>query len=407
MISVEDYLGRVLELASVLESEEFPIHEGYGRVLAADLFAKYPVPPFSNSAMDGFACRSKDLAAATTKLRIVGDIPAGVTVLPTVNAGEAARIMTGAPLPPGADCVVPVEQSDQQPGDVPLSQFVVVERVAQGRHVRYRGEDVAAGSAVLHAGSVWSPASAAAAASIGYSRVPLRKRPKVAVLATGTELATPGSPLNTGQIPDSNSVLLSGLVDQFGGEVVLVQTVADDTSQFENALETAEAVGANIIVTTGAVSAGAFEVVRQTLSGRVSFEKVAMQPGKPQACGTLQLGERKLAFLGLPGNPVSVFVSAWVFLRPLMAAFTGALAQPFNVRLKATEAWNPPVGRRQYMPVVAQGDGIRRVHKLGSGSHLVASLHLANALAVVPENVERVCVGDGLDVIAVASGVLG
>lgn len=407
MISVEEYLGRVLELASVLEIENCPINEGFGRVLAADLTAVYPVPPFSNSAMDGFACRSEDLVETTTRLRVVGDIPAGATALPTLNAGEAARIMTGASLPPGADCVVAVEQSDQQPGDVPLSQFVVVERAPKGRHVRYQGEDVAVDSVVLRAGSIWSPRSAAAAASIGYGTVPLRKRPKVAVLATGTELISPGRPLATGQIPDSNTVLLSGLVDQFGGEVALIQTVADDMEQFEEALEAAAAAGADIIVTTGAVSAGAFEVVRQTLSGRVSFDKVAMQPGKPQACGTLQLGGREVAFLGLPGNPVSVFVSAWVFLRPLMAAFGGALAQSFTVRLKAEETWNPPVGRRQYIPVVAETGGIRRVHRLGSGSHLVASLHLANALAIVPESVERVCVGDELEVIAITSGVLG
>lgn len=407
MLSVEEYLNRVLELASVLEAENCPIGEGYGRTLATDLVAKYPVPPFSNSAMDGFAVRSADLGREGATLRVIGDIPAGSAAFWTVESGQAARIMTGAPMPAGADCVVPVEQTDQAPGDVPLPRFVKVEQVSPGRHVRIQGEDVGVGDLALSSGTIWSPAAAAAAASVGYVTVPLRRRAKVAVLATGTELVAPGQPLENGQIPDSNSVLLSGLVRQFGGEVVLVQAVADDVVQFQHSLETAAESGADVIVTTGAVSAGAFEVVRQALGSKAHFEKVAMQPGKPQACGTLELCGRNVAFLGLPGNPVSVFVSAWVFLQPLIAAFGGALAQPFHVRLRALEAWNSPAGRRQYIPVVAQAEGMRKAHKLGSGSHLIASLHLANALAIVPENLERVCVGDVLDVLRVKNGALG
>ncbi len=412
MLTVEKYLEKVLELAEPLGSEQTPIGEGFGRVLAQDVVAKYPVPPFSNSAMDGFAVRSADLVEELTRLEVVGDIPAGQPDLPHVGPGQAARIMTGAPMPPGADCVVQVEQSDQQPGDVPLSKYVVVQQVPAGKNVRHRGEDVEAGQVVLTRGEVWSPAAAAAAASVGHSEVALAKKPRVAVLATGSELVAAGQPLADGQIPDSNSVLLAGLAEQFGAEVVLVETVTDDGPAFEAALQACVEAGADVVVSTGAVSEGAFEVVRQTLEAEgsgdtkydVEFVKVAMQPGKPQACGTLNLGGKRVAFLGLPGNPVSVFVSSWMLLQPLLAAFRGANARPNALRLKTMEGWKTPPSRRQFIPVIVEDNRVRKAHKLGSGSHLIASLHLANALAIIPEDIDVVSPGDEVEVVGVRSG---
>lgn len=390
MLSVEEYLERVLGLVSLLPSEATPVGEGRGRVLTEDLTARVAVPPFDNSAMDGFAVRASD-AAAGAVLLVVGDIPAGATSTPTLGPGEAARIMTGAPMPPGADAVVPVEATDQPMGAAPLPAAVLVTEAATlGRHVRRAGEDVRAGDVVLPAGTVWGPEAASAAASIGYGEVPLRRRPRVAVLSTGSELAAAGQPLRFGQIPDSNSILLAGLVERFGGTAVMSRSVPDDGAQFSRVLTEATA-GADVVVTSGGVSVGAFEVVRQVVEGDIEFVKVAMQPGKPQAGGRLAAPDgRGVAFLGLPGNPVSVFVSAYAFLRPLIAAFQGRPTTWEAEELPVAEGWRSPPGRRQYTPVRIVDGAVRPAHRLGSGSHLVASLHLADGLAVVGEDVDEV-----------------
>ncbi|WRS30101.1 gephyrin-like molybdotransferase Glp [Actinomycetaceae bacterium MB13-C1-2] len=394
MISVEEYLEKVLALVNPTKVTQTTIGEGLGRVLAEDLTARLPVPPFSNSAMDGFAVRSADLGESVTHLRVVGDIPAGATATPVLAEGQAARIMTGAPLPAGADAVVQVEKTNQQPGDVPLPEFVEVEQVSSGANVRYEGEDIQLGQVAVERGQVWTPAVAAAAASVGYGVVRLRERPRVAVLATGSELVHAGEKIEFGQIPDSNSVLIAGLVQEFGGEVVITESVADEPCQFRGALERAGAVGADLIVTSGAVSTGAFEVVRQVLDGQIEFVKVAMQPGKPQACGTVNLDGRDVAVLGLPGNPVSVFVSSWVYLRPLLAAFQERQAKWPESTAVTEDGWKSPIGRLQFIPLHVENGKARQIHSLGSGSHLVASFHKANALGVIPADVERVDPGD-------------
>lgn len=400
MLSVQEYKAKVLATAHRLPTEEVPVGTGFGRVLAEDLVATYPVPPFTNSAMDGYAVRSADIQDVPVDLVVVGDIPAGASDTPTLQARQAARIMTGAPIPGGADTIVPVENTDQPAGSVPLPESVtIVKGVAEGKNIRLAAEDVTAGEAVLPVGTVWSPTTAAAAVAVGYAYVPLRVRPRVAVFSTGSELVPPGDVLGFGQIPDSNLTMMSALVESYGGQVVLSRQVDDEESKFEDALAEAGKQKADLIVTSGAVSAGAFEVVRQVLEERVEFVKVAMQPGKPQACGTLDIDGRAVAFLGLPGNPVSVFVSAWVFLRPLLDAFQGVQRTPIPpLTAPAAESWTSPTGRAQYLPVVWDESGLHKAHRLGSGSHLVASLPMANALAVVPADVETVNKGDTLQV---------
>ncbi|MBB1508610.1 gephyrin-like molybdotransferase Glp [Tessaracoccus sp. MC1756] len=396
MLSVEDYLARVVSLATVVPAEDVPVSDGVGRVLAEDLLARFAVPPFDNSAMDGFAVRAAELSAGA-RLRVIGDVPAGASSAPAVGAGECARIMTGAPLPPGADAVVPVELTDQPMGDAPLPEWIVVhETVDAGRHVRHRGEDVPVGQLVLPAGTVWSPEVTAAAASIGYGTVPLRRRPRVAVLATGDELVAPGEELGFGQIPDSNSYLLAALVSRFGGEVVLRRAVGDDPAQFRAVID--EALAADVVVTTGGVSVGAYEVVRQVVEGDIEFVRVNMQPGKPQASGLLRAADgRGVPFLGLPGNPVSTWVSAWLFLRPLLAELTGAGKQPLTLQLPVRETWRKSSHRRQFIPVRLVDGGVAPSHGLGSGSHLIASLHRADGMAMVPE--DRESPGDTVEVL--------
>lgn len=397
MRTVEQQLDVVLALAERLPSRRSPIGEGIGGVLAEDLPARLAVPPFDNSSMDGFAVRAADVTPGA-RLTVVGDIPAGATSVPTVGPGECARIMTGAPLPPGADTVVPVENTDQPMGAAGLPATVRFDGVGPvGQFVRRAGENVVVGGPGLPAGLRWSPAAASAAASLGYAEVPLTPRARVAVLSTGTELVAPGRALGFGQIPDSNSVLLETLCRQFGAEVASARAVPDDRAEFEGAL--ADALSADLIVTTGGVSVGAFEVVRQVTEGDIEFARVAMQPGKPQASGLLHAPDgRRVPMLGLPGNPVSAFVSAWVFVRPLIAKLSGREDAWLDTTARAGRGWRTPAGRRQYVPVVVVDGVVTPAHSLGSGSHLVASLPLADALAVVPEGVDQVAEGDSLNV---------
>ncbi|HJE51921.1 MAG TPA: molybdopterin molybdotransferase MoeA [Tessaracoccus flavescens] len=393
MLTIEQHLERVLALVGQLPAEQTPIGDGVGRVLADGLAARLAVPPFDNSSMDGFAVRSADVRQGA-RLRIVGDIPAGALSVPTVGEGEAARIMTGAPFPPGADAVAQVEITDQPMGAVALPESVqILESVAPGQFIRRAGDDVAVGDVVLPAGLRWTPAAGASAASMGYAEVPLIRRPRVAIVATGAELVAAGQPLGFGQIPDSNSVLLAGLCRGWGADVALSQVVDDDPDSFVAALS--QATAADLVLTTGGVSVGAFEVVRLVTEGTVEFVQVAMQPGKPQAAGTLRTEDgRRVPMIGLPGNPVSVCVSAWAFVRPVLAKLGGWSGEWPSEQLPVAAGWSGPSGRRQFIPVVIGPDGVAPSHRLGSGSHLIASLAVADGFAVVPEEVTRVEVGD-------------
>lgn len=397
MLSVEEYLACVVGLAHPLPVEEVPLDQAAGRVLARDLPALVSVPPFTNSAMDGYAVRSGDLAQAPVVLEVVGDIPAGATSVPTLRPGQAARIMTGAPLPDDADAVLQVELTDQLPGAAPLPARVEArEPAAVGRNVRVEGEATRVGDPVLAAGQRLRPGAIAAAASVGYGSVPVHRRPRVAVLATGAELVAPGEPLSFGQIPDSNSGLLATMAADFGAEVVHIGRTGDDPGEFAAELA-ACAQAADVVVTAGGVSAGAFEPVRQAVEGDVEFVAVAMQPGKPQAVGRVQgSGGSDAILLGLPGNPVSVFVSAWVYLRPLLDRLQNTTSRWCSLPVAAGADWTSPAGRRQFVPVRLDGDQATPTHRLASGSHLVSALHLADALAVVDEDVSSVARGDAL-----------
>lgn len=405
---VDDQIARLLELAAPLPPEQIPSPAGSGRVLAADLAALLPVPPFTNSAMDGFALAAADLAGRDDDLvlPVDGDTPAGAPPA-VLTPGTAHRIMTGAPLPAGADSIVPVEHTDQEPGPADLPASIRIRtRPGPGRHVRRAGEDLAPGDPVLRAGTRLGPAHLAAAISVGHPTLTVHRRPRVAIITTGDELVDAAPELAPGDIPDSNGPLLAALAFETGAEIVGGRRADDSPEAFETALRQV-LPDADLVLTSGGVSAGAFEVVRQALgAGGVEFVGLAMQPGKPQGWGTLDDGTgRAVPLLALPGNPVSSFVSFHVLARPLLAALAGTDPQDERATVPAVagHGWTAPPGRQQYAPVALERDGDRLIarqpHRLGAGSHLIGSLHLADGLAVVPAEVAEVAAGDALEIL--------
>jgi len=404
--SVAEQLAHVLNQVSELPPVRLPLDDARGLVLAEDVFSATDTPPFDNSAMDGYAVRRADLlgasAATPVTLPVIADLAAGTAENPHVGAGQVARIMTGAPLPDGADAVVPIEDTDQ-------GRYLVTVTAAPrpDAHIRRAGDDARAGDIVLRAGLRLGPTRIAAAASAGTSTVLVRPAPRVAVISTGSELVVPGEPTRRGQIPDSNSFLLAAAVAEAGGVPLRIGAVPDDEDTLRELLASLSGT-VDAIVLSGGVSVGAYDVVKAVLAplGTVEFGPVKMQPGKPQGFGRWPAGETgdgtpvagPLIF-ALPGNPVSAYVSFEVFVRPALRRMLGlsSLQRP-TLQAVVADGWSSPAGRAQYMPVVLETDGERSVARRsargGSGSHLVASLGHATAFAVVPEDVTRVEHGD-------------
>ena len=376
--------------------EEVPLARAAGRVLAEDVVAAVPLPVFTNSAMDGYAARWDDVgraaAASPVQLPVVEDLPAGRTDVPPLVPGTVHRIMTGAPVPHGADVVVPVEDTDG--GTTTVS---ITGAPARGSYLRRAGEDLAAGERALPAGSVLGPAQLALAASVGRATVVVHRRPRVLVLSTGSELVSPGRPLAPGQIYESNSLLLSTAVEAAGGEARTLHFVPDDVDRFLATVR-AELPTADVLLTSGGVSMGAYEVVKDALGGlgTVDFVGVAMQPGGPQGAGTLD----GVPVVTLPGNPVSAFVSFEVFVRPALRAALG-VPSPARRRTTAllTAPLTSPVGRRQFLRGRVVGAEVTLVG--GPGSHLVAHLARADALVVVPEDVTSLPAGGEVEVVLI------
>lgn len=406
---VEDQLALVLSRVRPLEAATVPVYAGLGRTLREALCAHVDIPVFDNSAMDGFAVRFDDVADAAAggpvRLRVVADLPAGTSLDPAIGPGEAARIMTGSPVPTAADAIVPFEDTAGGLADSLGDILVQSAPKARGAHIRRRGEDAATGTELLAAGSVLGPLQLAAAAAAGVADLVVSRVPRVAVVSTGSELVTPGRPLERGQIPESNGELLAGLSAQAGAEVVLRVTVPDDGDGPVRAVAEAHALGADVVVFTGGVSAGAYEPVKTTLAGAMEFTKVRMQPGKPQGFGVTDTG---MLLFGLPGNPVSAAVSFEVFVRPALLALQGRtdLHRPV-IALPAGTGWRTPPGRRQYLPAAIDRTDPARwtVHPAtagGSGSHLAGGLARAEAYAIVPALTAAVTAGDPVDVMLLA-----
>jgi molybdopterin molybdotransferase len=377
MLTLEEAYRRLLARAALTGPESVPLADALGRVLAEPkVIAGVDVPPFANSAMDGYAVRSRETPG---RLRLTGEIAAGAGELPAVAPGSAVRIMTGAPMPPGADAVVPIEDAAEDDGVVSIPDAVL-----SGRHVRAAAHDTRSGDEVCLPGPL-SPAKIAVLASLGIGAVEVRRRPVVAILSTGSELVGPGKPLAPGQIHDANGVALGAAVSEAGGESMLLPREPDEEGPIERALTDA-ATRADLVVTSGGVSVGRLDYVRTVLErrGSLDFWRIAVQPGKPLAVGALGGS----TVIGLPGNPVSALVTFELFVRPFVRAMLG-LSGDGRLRLRARpEArMEKDVARRAFLRVsVWHEDG--EIHARPAGGQASSQLRPmadANALLIVPE----------------------
>ena len=395
---MEEHLARVLHGVTALEPLELGLLDAHGCVLAQDVVASAPSPGFDNSAMDGYAVVAADLAGASERspveLPVVGEARAGPDAGVRVEPGRCVRITTGAPLPEGADAVVPHERTDGGTSTVRVQWAAPA-----GAHVRRAGEDVAQGDLVLPGGAPLTAATVGLLAALGRGRALVRPRPRVVVVSTGAELVEPGTHLSRGLVPDSNSWALVAAAREAGALATRAPVVPDDPRALRRALDD-QLVSADVVLTSGGVSVGAHDVVKQAFGGSadVAFASVAMQPGKPQAAG--RLGPDRVHYLGLPGNPVSALVSFEVFVRPLLRTLLGApdVSRPV-VSARALEELRSPPGRRSFLRVRQEVvDGEYAVRALpAQGSHQLAAFARATALAVVPEDTEVVPAGGVVD----------
>ncbi|WP_418004795.1 gephyrin-like molybdotransferase Glp [Mycobacterium sp. PDNC021] len=390
MRTVEEHQQVVAGLISARPAVTVPLADALGLALADDVVAPLSLPGFDNSAMDGYAVLAADVAAASAenpvKLPVAEDIPAGRTDLLTLTPGTAHRIMTGAMLPAGATAVVPVESTDAATDIV-----AIFSSSSEGRHIRRAGEDVTAGMTVLPAGEVLSPAALGLAAALGFAELKVIPRQRVLVLSTGTELVTPGTPLQPGQIYESNAVMLAAALREAGADVTTAPATSDDVALFRETLA-GHAKDVDLIITTGGVSAGAYEVVKDALTGDVEFVKVAMQPGMPQGAGRLTDTPNGTPIVTLPGNPVSALVSFEVFIRPPLRAAMGLTSERPRRSATLTEKLTSPAGKRQFRRGVVGSDD--EVSSYGPpASHHLRWLATANCLLDIGEDVVDLAAG--------------
>ncbi|GMA40803.1 molybdotransferase-like divisome protein Glp [Mobilicoccus caccae] len=396
MIGVHEHLARILSTVRVAAPTRRALDGAQGCVLAEDLRSRVSLPGFDNSAMDGYAVLASDVERAgnpyPTRLPVEGDIAAGDTTRRRLRPGTTFRIMTGAPVPEGADAVVPVEQTDAG-----VERVTIHEGVPHGRHIRPQGEDVGEGQIVLRAGTRLGPRQLALAAAVGHGDALVIPLPRVVVVSTGDELIDPGQVPGFGQVVDSNGPMLAAAARDLGVVASRVGGVADDPETVSRVLRQ-QLARADAIVTTGGVSMGAYDAVKAVLSelGTVQFDRVAMQPGKPQGFGTL--GEDSVPVFTLPGNPVSSLVSFEVFVAPALRRMAGRPAfESAPVVARAEQGWTSPSSKTQFARVVvtsSDSEPLRVRLAGGQGSHVLGSLADAHGLAIVAPEVTEVKPGD-------------
>jgi molybdopterin molybdotransferase len=410
VITVDQALEKVLEHVDILGAEESPILSCLGQVLAEDVFSNINIPPLDNSAMDGYAVRSADTRGASRKsprmLRVIDTVAAGAVSRSEVEPGTAVRIMTGAPIPEGADGVVRFEDTDESERQGGPAEIGVLIEVAPGAEIRRAGEDIAAGSLVLKQGTVLRAAEVGVLASLGCSKVKVIHRPVVAVLATGDEIVAIGQPLPDGKIYNSNSYSLTALVQHYGAVPKVLGIALDNEDSLMGKLR--RGLEADMVITSGGVSLGDYDVVREVLAkeGEIIFWRVREKPGKPLVFGLLKGrsktgGAKKIPFFGLAGNPVSAMVNFELFARPAILKMMGRkkLTKP-TVRAVVEDVIENTDGRRVFTRVFVEkrGDGYFARLTGPQGSGILTSMALANGLAIVPEDKSGVEPGDVVEV---------
>jgi len=397
VIDLDDARRRVLDAVGPLTPVDVACGDAAGLVLADDVVAREHVPPFANTAVDGYAVRSSDVRAVPVDLRVIGSLAAGDGREWTVGEGEALRIMTGAVMPGGADAVVMVEDTSTLPDGL----VRITRTVESGSAVRPVGDDVRSGDVVFHAGTVLTPAGAGVLASINERRVRVFPRPRVALLSTGDELVADGSPLRRGQIRESNLTTLAIMLERSECSVTNLGVVADDEAVLERTLLGAAATH-DAIVTSGGVSMGDFDVVKAVLSriADMQWMQLAIKPAKPFAFGLLASGSRAVPVFGLPGNPVSSLVSFELLARPAlrrMMGHTHDLSRPTVIAIADGGLRRKPDGKTHFVRVFARFDRDGRLHVRDTGpqgSHQLAATAAANALAIVPDGAGIVAGGE-------------
>lgn len=404
LLSVEQAREKILSQLKPVGTELIPLTACANRILAVDIVAADDLPLFDNSSMDGFAIRAGDTSnaapASPLTLRVVADIPAGSTPTIFIKLGEAARIMTGAQMPEGADAVIPVEDTDfnERSSGTPAPKTISIQKIVKsGDNVRLRGTDVHTGDVVIKRGTTLKPQDIGLLAMLGFPEVEVYKRPLVALLSSGDELIEAGAPLESGKIRDSNSYMLASLIESTHAEVLRLGIAKDTRESVQGLIEQAVKHNVDLILSSAGVSVGAFDYVKDVVesNGSLNFWRVNMRPGKPLAFGEY----KNIPFVGLPGNPVSAFVGFEVFVRDAIGRLSGLLYRSRQtVRVRSVDEILSD-GRESYLRAIIHEENSQYVATLtghqGSGNLL--SLVQANALLIIPAGVKCVPAGQEVD----------
>lgn len=398
MLSVTEARERILSHVQSKATELVPLVFAANRVLGADIAADQDYPPFDNSSMDGFAVRAEDTGAS--RLRVVADIPAGTAPDIFLKPGEAARIMTGAQVPQGANAVVPVEDTDfkDRSAGIAAPETIAIEKKSKpGDNIRLRGSDILAGQIVLEKGRTLKPQDLGLLAALGIANVSVHQKPRVALLSSGDELLPVEAPLEPGKIRDSNSYTMSALLESAGVDVLRLGVARDTRQDVTTLLDHAANEKVDLILSTAGVSVGAFDYIKEVIdaNGRMDFWRVNMRPGKPLAFGEY----RGIQFIGLPGNPVSAFVGFEVFVRPCLERMSGRMdSAQLQVRVRCAEEIISD-GRESYLRAKIHAEnGVNTAYLTGhQGSGNLLSLVQADALLIIPAGVKCVPAGQEVD----------
>jgi molybdopterin molybdotransferase len=402
VISVEEALEKVLGYVNLLETEERPILDCLGQVLAEDVASSVNVPPLDNSAMDGYALRAADIRGtdqgSPCLLRVIATLPAGSVSRRAVEPGTAIRIMTGAPIPEGADTVVKFEDTDETRRKQVTSEIGILREIKAGANVRRAGEDITRGKLILGKGTVLRPSEIGVLASVGRSRLKVIRRPVVAILATGDELVEIDQELGPGQIYNSNTYGLAAQVERYGGLPRILGIARDRKRSLNEKLK--KGLDSDLLITSGGVSMGDYDLVKDILAekGEITFWQVRMKPGKPLAFGRIG----NLPLLGLPGNPVSSMLSFEIFARPAIFKMMG---KPPRSKPVIQAVVDSPLenndGRRVYVRARVEKSDERYLARVtgAQGSGILTSMALANGLIIIPEDKETIAAGEEVRVI--------